>query len=262
MNLLIFTPTNKSSSIAQSLAKLSQLLIKEHHKVTIVCSELTPSLPKDTCSFGTSIINWHNSLQITTIIRNTDACYYAMSNDYEAHYGSIYWLHSLPGIVSFFDSTLENLLQGWIRRHPKDTLAIDQTWQGNHRACEWIATLADTVITHTPLDEHHPLTSSLGPAQHIALPLTFKNHNNLAISAEQTHELEQFCKILITLINQFMRAKPILQTLDYFQSTINGWSKNYNVLLNKECMDAFQTFDSNRTPYTNTCELKANEERR
>jgi glycosyltransferase involved in cell wall biosynthesis len=192
MNLLFFTPTNKSSAIGRMASLVVKELLSMEQSVTVIQTESPDLLNSTIHDFGTDVITWLELANHKNIIDEADQLIYQIGDNFQNHMGAVEFLQQHPGIVCLHDFFLGNLFWAWAETRKeiaKEILAnfynedisnsyfnfsdsdsfIKET-KITAPMTEWICSMAQGVITHSSWGCDRVLLSCPGPVQVLPLP--------------------------------------------------------------------------------------------
>jgi glycosyltransferase involved in cell wall biosynthesis len=192
VNLVLFTPASRASAIARASVLVVRALRACGHRVAVVRTEHSPYLDSVPHGFDCDLLRWDDARSVEREARSCDAVIHQVGNSYDFHRGSLEWLPELAGVVCLHDFFLGHLFWGWAeaqRERAKDILGAwyDRDLQkryfsfssaaefieGTHQEApmvEWVASMADGVVTHSSWGLERVLASCGGPVDVVPLP--------------------------------------------------------------------------------------------
>lgn len=192
MNLTLFSPVSQRSAIARASALVVRALGARGHQVTIVRTEDSRYVDSPTHAFDVELVRWDDAARVEREIRSCDAVIHQVGNSYEFHRGSLEWLPESAGVVCLHDYFLGHLFWGWAEGRRARAAAVLRTWyrpevadryfsfqspaefiEGTHQAApmvEWVASMADAILTHSSWGLDRVLTACGGPVDVVPLP--------------------------------------------------------------------------------------------
>lgn len=241
MNLLFFTPVNCFSNIARFSQIINQILRQHGHVITIISTEKNKVKRKDTLDFGTRIMPWHDTFALNNLLHQADACVYQISDHCDDHYGALYRLHSVPGLVCFHDLELTNLWSGWTQQHPSDAQALQQAWGESaykdiFSITEWICSMAHGVITHRTSDTEKLLNVTSGSFCAVNMA---QNTSNL-----DSTQLLPYTQTLLQAVEKMLEVQPVLHALTDFYNILHSWSASSELIQHTSLVDPLKIFQT------------------
>jgi glycosyltransferase involved in cell wall biosynthesis len=192
MNLLIFSPLSVASAIGRVTELVVSALVEQGHSVTIVRSEDGHDLSAQARPVRASVLDWNERQRVLAAAASADGIVYQVGDNYEFHRGCLEWLPRLPGIVCLHDYFVGSLFRRWARANPEEADAILRLWYSEAIArryfsfhdpavfvektaqdapmTEWIASMAQAVVTHSSWGIARVLAACPGPVRVLALP--------------------------------------------------------------------------------------------
>ncbi|MDP3559386.1 MAG: glycosyltransferase family 4 protein [Legionellaceae bacterium] len=234
MNIVLFTPTVKKSAIARMAHLISHELFAQGHAITIIQTEAKHLFGTDTFNFGTPIIHWTNTDQVTEAVALADACIYQIGNCYEFHQGGLHWLPQYPGIVCLHDFFLGGIFLEWAKSDYTQAKLILHQWyepiianqfftltcpepftektRNTAPMIEWIASMALGVITHSNWGCDRIMRACPGPIRTVPLPY---NAPGIALTLQKKASTFQnkFQILTIGHVNTNKRIDSVIQAI-------------------------------------------------
>jgi glycosyltransferase involved in cell wall biosynthesis len=202
MRFVVFTPVGIRSAIAKVTLLVARQLEALGHDVDVVATEAMPLQHKDVNAAFGATTHWHDEAATLALVRQADAVWHQVGNNYDFHAGSIHWLPRVHGIVSLHDYFLGGLLAGWAGDGHRDAAGdILGGWYGQtlewfeelvvqsrlesatwpkYTFSEWIVVEADAVIAHSDLALPALLAATGGPVEVLPLPYSASVDTSLA----------------------------------------------------------------------------------
>jgi glycosyltransferase involved in cell wall biosynthesis len=230
MKLLFFTPALKKSAIGRMAVLVVRELIAQGHDVTVVRSEAVALQHLDVHDFSTRIISWNELDSHLEVLQNTDKYVYQVGNHFPYHEGCLHWMLLRPGIVSLHDFFVGHLFYEWAQANREEANAILKLNYGTEAATaffsytnsesfiektrhfspmtEWVAGMAQCVITHSSWGCERVLKSCLGPVQ--VVPLPYDAAQFIEIESTPSDQFDDIILLTIGHINPNKRVNSVI----------------------------------------------------
>lgn len=235
MKFVIFTPALKISAIGRVAHLITQVLIAQGHKITIVRAENSKYIDDPTHNFKTEMLYWTQQDNVINAAINADALIYQVGDNYDFHQGCIEWLRVLPGIICLHDFFLGHLFYSYAKDHrEKSRLELSVWYESkivnnffnysnsedfieNTREkapmLEWICSMAQGVITHSSWGVDRILKSCFGPVY--SVPLAYDAPGILMAPSVFPNKLNNDIFNILTVghINSNKRVTKVIQAI-------------------------------------------------
>lgn len=234
MRLVFFTPAAMSSAIARMAALVVSELTNQGHTIDVVRTERAQYLDTPIHQFGVNVTRWNDCNRVNVAISRADMVFHQIGNNFEYHIGSVEWLVKERGVVCLHDYFLGHLFWGWsagrrdqamnwLRRCYGEDVAqryftftdpaafISET-HAIAPMTEWIAGMADAVVTHSAWAIHRVLQSCAGPVRVVPLPYDVRPLGE-ALRATGQAEGRKFTILTFGDINQNKRAESVVRAI-------------------------------------------------
>ena len=232
MNLIVFTPVLRESAIGRMAKIVVQRLIDSGHQVTVIRSENSELLTRDTHIFPCSVIRWDNQEAIMKVAEDIDGVIYQIGDNFQLHMGCLEWLPKLPGVICLHDYFLGNLFWGWSQNRPREeAYAILRGLYGNEvegyfnhnnaesfieathnmmPMTEWVASMAQAIAVHSSWDIDRVISVCSGPVR--VIPLAY---DKPPASVNPFNEVKPNMFVVLTIghINTNKRAQSVIRAI-------------------------------------------------
>ncbi len=236
MKLVMFTPTIKESAIGRMASLVTQALLDMGHAVTVIRAESASLHQRSTHDFGVALIPWTQTSQVDSLVRGADAVIYQVGDNHAYHQGCLEWLPRAQGVVCLHDFFLGHLFTGWAELHNLEARSILRTWYGEDSAnnffsyrssdefiagtkdttpmTEWIACMADAIITHSCWGLPRVLAACPGWVE--VVPLAYNAQTEVCASMQLTRQGEcvaEFNILTVGHVNANKRAESVIRAI-------------------------------------------------
>ena len=191
MRLVIFSPASERSAIGRVVALVTRALAGQGHTIVIVRTEDASWIDSPTHVYPCEMVSWTNTDRVGAAVRSADGVIHHIGNSFDFHCGSLAWLPRTRGLVCLHDFFLGHLFWGWAVDRRAEAEEILRRWYGLDIAeryfaaatpetfieatretapmTEWVASIADGVLTHSAWDIDRVLDVCPGPVSVVAL---------------------------------------------------------------------------------------------
>lgn len=191
VRLVIFSPLTASSAIGRVTRLVVGSLAEQGHDVVVVRSEDRRLLDTPGEALAVRTVRWTDGREVRDAADEADGVVYQIGNSFDFHRGCLEWLPRRSGIVCLHDFFLGDLFLAWAQRHRKEAESVLRVWYGDDLLgryfsfadasfieetfelaplTEWVASMAQGVITHSSWGVAPVLRSCPGPVRVVALP--------------------------------------------------------------------------------------------
>jgi glycosyltransferase involved in cell wall biosynthesis len=183
MRIVIFSPVSERSAIGRVAALVAPVLVASGHRLSIVAIEASPF--DKAHAYPCEIVSWTDRARVEQQLCDADATAFHIGNSFDFHCGALDWLPRAGGLVCLHDFFLGHLFWGWAQDRRDLARRILCRWygtaiadryftfatpdafiEGTHRDApmlEWVASMADGVLTHSGWAIERVLQSCAGP---------------------------------------------------------------------------------------------------
>ncbi|MDN8617541.1 glycosyltransferase family 4 protein [Variovorax ginsengisoli] len=209
MNIVIFSPLATTSAIGRVTTLIVRALFKLGHSAVVVRTEQEPALGVPAHDCETEVLSWTDAGGVELAVRDADALFYQIGNNYTYHCGALHWLRKLPGIVCLHDFLIAHLFAEWAHGRRHEAEAVLRNWYGDEAAVaffnarsdsefmdlasrrypmtEWICSQASAVISHSHWGMPRVAASCAGPLKVLALPYDAPGAARCSARAQDGH---------------------------------------------------------------------------
>jgi glycosyltransferase involved in cell wall biosynthesis len=234
VRLVIFSPMTTSSAIGRVTGLITRSLADQGHDVDIVRSEDLSHIESEARDVGRRLIRWDDEAAVREVARSADAVLYQVGDNYQLHRGCLEWLPRLPGIVCLHDFALGNLFVWWARSNERSARSVLRSWYGERLPdrdfsieemaaivrnpadpapmTEWVAAMANGVITHSSWGIARVLQACGGPVRVVPLAYDAPGITPLPSRREETPE-DPFRILTVGQVNANKRAESVITAI-------------------------------------------------
>lgn len=227
----MFVPAARASAIGRMSALVVRALQTRGVETVVVRSEDVPFLDSAHHDFAAPLVRWDDRTGVESAAATSDAIVYHVGNNYDFHRGCVEWMNQLPGIVCLHDYFLGHLFWGWADARRALATGIVREWYGSDVAAryfefdgpeefiegthetapmlEWIAGMADGLVTHSTWGIQRVLDSCPGPV-HVT-PLAY-DASTVATHVDRRSD-RPFTILTFGHINPNKRAESVIRAL-------------------------------------------------
>ena len=235
MKMLMFTPVARTSAIGRMSGLVVDALGALDVETVVVRTEDRPLLDSARHDFACRIVRWDDIRTIESEAASADAIVYQVGNSFDFHCGAVEWMPALPGVVCLHDYFLGHLFWQWAdtrRTHAADILRVwygedvanryfsfestEAFVEGTHQEApmvEWIAAMADGVLTHSGWGIQRVLDACAGPVR--ITPLAYDAPSPGTAVTHRLHEETRAPFTVLTFghINPNKRSATVIRAI-------------------------------------------------